>query len=55
MFVMKCLSCGVSVDVDKACVEFPCPSCGKEKIVRCSKCKRLVNKYKCPGCGSAGP
>ncbi|MBI5061624.1 MAG: RNA-binding protein [Candidatus Aenigmarchaeota archaeon] len=52
---MKCTSCGTSVDVDKIWVGFLCPSCEKEKIVRCSRCKKLVNRYKCPGCGFTGP
>jgi len=52
---MKCTSCGVSVDVDNIWVAFECPGCSKERIVRCSRCKKLINKYKCPGCGFSGP
>ncbi|HLD57338.1 MAG TPA: zinc finger domain-containing protein [archaeon] len=52
---MNCNSCGVSVAVDTSWIEFDCPSCGKEKIVRCGKCKRMINKYKCAGCGFSGP
>jgi predicted RNA-binding Zn-ribbon protein involved in translation (DUF1610 family) len=51
----KCSTCGRSVESESIWVEFPCPSCGKVKIVRCEKCKRLENPYICPSCGFRGP
>ncbi|MFQ6124317.1 MAG: zinc finger domain-containing protein [Candidatus Heimdallarchaeota archaeon] len=36
-------------------VSFGCPVCGILSIVRCSKCRRLGNTYKCPNCGFVGP
>jgi len=47
---MLCTSCGVKLLGDSRFVEFLCPSCGKETIFRCSRCKTLSNGYKCK-CG----
>jgi predicted RNA-binding Zn-ribbon protein involved in translation (DUF1610 family) len=52
---MKCASCGKRVEAEKYWVEFTCPKCGKEKIIRCEKCKRLENQYKCSKCSFKGP
>ncbi|MEM5798082.1 MAG: zinc finger domain-containing protein [Candidatus Aenigmatarchaeota archaeon] len=52
---MHCISCGKNVVTESGWVEFPCPQCGKEKILRCEKCKRIVNQYTCPKCGFRGP
>lgn len=47
----SCISCGRNTpDV----VKFECPKC-KAEIVRCSKCRSLSVKYKCPDCGFVGP
>ena len=51
----KCASCNVSIVNDIAAVKFPCPNCGKYTVIRCSKCRKIVTKYKCPGCGFEGP
>jgi len=51
----KCISSNVSVVNDNGAVKFPCPSCGKYTIVRCSNCRKIVTKYKCPVCGFEGP
>ncbi|MEM5812669.1 MAG: zinc finger domain-containing protein [Candidatus Aenigmatarchaeota archaeon] len=53
--VRKCISCGISIEADDKWVEFPCPKCGKQRIIRCSKCKRLMNPYECNKCGFIGP
>jgi hypothetical protein len=45
------MSCGKEF---KEGVSFKCPSCGKENIDRCLKCKKLVVGYKCQ-CGFEGP
>ncbi len=52
---MKCSSCGISLLGDKNFVQFKCPSCDKEMIFRCSKCKILSNEYTCKKCGFIGP
>ncbi len=52
---IRCTSCGKRVEAEKAWVEFMCPKCGKAKIIRCEKCKRMVNTYECPKCGFVGP
>ncbi len=52
---MKCTSCGVSVESEDKWVEFDCPGCSKEHIIRCRKCKELQNVYVCSKCGFEGP
>ena len=51
----RCTTCGLSVESEKIWVDFKCPSCGKTKIIRCERCKRLENPYTCEGCGFKGP
>ena len=51
----KCISCNMSIINDVGAVKFPCPKCGKYTIIRCSKCRKIVAKYKCPLCGFEGP
>jgi predicted RNA-binding Zn-ribbon protein involved in translation (DUF1610 family) len=51
----KCISCNTSVVNDPGSVRFPCPNCGKHTIIRCSNCRKIVTKYKCPLCGFEGP
>ncbi len=51
---MKCVSCGRKVETEPVWVEFLCPGCGKESIIRCDKCKRMENPYTCK-CGFTGP
>ncbi len=55
MMLMKCTNCGIRIEAERVWVEFPCPKCGKVKIIRCDKCRRLENTYKCPECGFVGP
>ena len=52
---VACTSCKTDISVVKKCVSFKCPQCGKEKITRCGKCRRLSVPYICPGCGFEGP
>lgn len=48
---MKCQSC----DADfLEGVSFVCPRCNREKVNRCTKCKKTSVKYKCK-CGFVGP
>ena len=51
----RCVTCGVSVESERIWVEFKCPACSKESIIRCEKCKRLENSYTCKSCGFKGP
>jgi hypothetical protein len=51
----KCITCKVSLVNNKGAVKFMCPSCGKQEITRCGKCREIVAKYKCPECGFEGP
>jgi Zn-ribbon RNA-binding protein len=51
----KCISCNVSIVNDPGAVKFSCPSCGKYAVIRCSNCRKIVAKYKCPLCGFEGP
>jgi Zn-ribbon RNA-binding protein len=51
--VKKCVSCGKEAIFGYS--EFGCPSCGKQKIIRCGDCKELAAKYTCPKCGFSGP
>ncbi|MBL7170204.1 MAG: DUF1610 domain-containing protein [Candidatus Aenigmarchaeota archaeon] len=52
---MICTSCNVNLLGDDRFVKFLCPTCGKEMIHRCSKCKRLSTEYVCKSCGFVGP
>jgi predicted RNA-binding Zn-ribbon protein involved in translation (DUF1610 family) len=52
---MKCKSCGKNVEAERNWVEFTCPACGEDKIIRCEHCKKVVISYKCSKCGFAGP
>jgi predicted RNA-binding Zn-ribbon protein involved in translation (DUF1610 family) len=53
--LMKCTSCGVKIEAEDRWVRFSCPKCNKHKIIRCNKCKRLMNPYECKKCGFVGP
>jgi predicted RNA-binding Zn-ribbon protein involved in translation (DUF1610 family) len=50
-----CTSCNKRVTNDPGTVVFKCPNCGEAVIVRCSHCREVVAKYKCPKCGFEGP
>ncbi|MBI5159513.1 RNA-binding protein [Candidatus Micrarchaeota archaeon] len=52
MSLKNCSSCGKQT---RECVEFICPACGEEKIVRCKHCREIVNPYSCKKCGRTGP
>ncbi len=51
----SCISCKKRVANDNGSVEFVCPQCKKYPIIRCSKCREIVAKFKCPECGFEGP
>ncbi len=52
---MNCISCEVKVTNMTGTAKFPCPDCGKYEIIRCSHCRKIVAKYKCPECEFEGP
>ena len=52
---LRCISCGKRVEAESQWVRFPCPQCGEAEILRCEKCKRQVNPYRCPACKFEGP
>jgi predicted RNA-binding Zn-ribbon protein involved in translation (DUF1610 family) len=55
MMRMKCTNCGINIESEKVWVGFSCPKCGKGKIIRCDRCRKLENQYKCEECGFTGP
>jgi predicted RNA-binding Zn-ribbon protein involved in translation (DUF1610 family) len=50
-----CSTCGIDVIGQEDFVKFNCPSCGEELIIRCRRCKKLSNPYKCSKCDFEGP
>ncbi|MEM2890085.1 MAG: zinc finger domain-containing protein [Candidatus Hadarchaeum sp.] len=50
-----CTSCNRDIAQGEIVVRFPCPSCGEVEILRCAKCRRLSNSYRCSKCGFTGP
>lgn len=52
---MLCSSCGKRIEAEDFWVEFPCPSCAKNQVIRCEKCKTMENPYTCTGCKFSGP
>ncbi|MDO8646900.1 MAG: zinc finger domain-containing protein [Candidatus Diapherotrites archaeon] len=48
-----CSSCNIKIG--KEFVEFKCPKCGKETIVRCKNCRSTSKPYTCKTCGFIGP
>ncbi len=49
----KCSSCNKVVQ--EGYIEFSCPSCGKNEIIRCENCRENSKKYICSECGFEGP
>ena len=52
---LVCSSCKKNVANSKGTAVFNCPSCGKEKVVRCMHCRKIAAKYTCPSCSFEGP
>lgn len=44
-----------SIANDVGSVQFPCPQCGEEMIVRSKNARQIVTKYTCSKCGFEGP
>ena len=51
--IKKCST--LNVEVAKDFVEFKCPACGKSRIVRSMKARKMGLEYTCPECGFVGP
>ncbi|MDE1768659.1 MAG: RNA-binding protein [Candidatus Micrarchaeota archaeon] len=47
-----CVSCG---RLSNEYVEFKCPGCKEETMIRCRSCREKHTKYKCSKCGTEGP
>ncbi len=52
---LTCNSCGTNLIGEDDFVRFDCPKCGEETVIRCRKCRRKKNVYKCGECGFEGP
>lgn len=52
---IQCISCKKRITNDAGAVNFPCPNCGEEEIIRCSGCRKLAVRYKCTKCEFEGP
>lgn len=50
-----CSSCKTKITNQAGVVEFLCPKCAKEKLVRCPKCRKNAVKYTCSQCKFTGP
>lgn len=50
-----CSTCKTHVMARDNFVQFDCPECGEERIVRCRSCKNISNRYVCSKCGFSGP
>ena len=50
-----CTSCGTKISTSERFVKFNCPNCAKTEVVRCSRCKTLMNEYTCGKCKFVGP
>lgn len=53
--IKRCSSCGKRIEAEDKWVEFPCPGCAKQGVVRCGKCKSTMVQYECGKCGFVGP
>jgi predicted RNA-binding Zn-ribbon protein involved in translation (DUF1610 family) len=51
----KCTSCHAEIAPREHAARFLCPNCGDVELVRCEKCRKLSNPYKCEKCGYEGP
>jgi LSD1 subclass zinc finger protein len=52
---LVCTSCKSKLIGTSGSVNFECPSCSKEEIVRCPSCRNDSIKYTCKNCSFVGP
>ncbi|MBR9678456.1 MAG: RNA-binding protein [Nanoarchaeota archaeon] len=50
-----CNTCKTNIVNTEGSTSFSCPSCGKEEIIRCDKCRKISARYTCQSCGYEGP
>ncbi|MBI3033582.1 RNA-binding protein [Candidatus Woesearchaeota archaeon] len=50
-----CLSCKKRIANIRGSARFMCPSCSKYEIIRCTSCRAMATRYKCPECQFSGP
>ncbi|MBI4053628.1 MAG: RNA-binding protein [Candidatus Diapherotrites archaeon] len=48
-----CMTSNREVTIDF--IEFKCPACSKERIVRSLHSRQTAKPYVCPSCGFVGP
>ncbi|MFP3189884.1 MAG: zinc finger domain-containing protein [Thermoproteota archaeon] len=53
--LVRCSSCNRPIPPYERAIKFPCPNCGRTTIIRCERCRKLVNNYICINCGFKGP
>lgn len=51
----QCISCKKRITNVKGTARFLCPGCSKHEITRCTSCRAIAAKYKCPSCSFSGP
>ncbi|HLC51287.1 MAG TPA: zinc finger domain-containing protein [archaeon] len=54
MAIMRCSTCNVQLVGQEEFVRFQCPACSENEIIRCARCRKQSNAYKCK-CGFEGP
>lgn len=52
---IRCSSCGTNLISEEGWVQFDCPSCAGQKVVRCKMCRKGKKAYSCKACGFKGP
>lgn len=52
---LECTTCHTNVVTENSFIKFKCPGCGEVEIIRCERCRKSSNIYKCPKCGFEGP
>lgn len=50
-----CNACKTRVTNLSGAVQFKCPKCAKEDIVRCPHCRKIGAPYVCAACEFTGP
>ena len=51
---LVCISCKKEIS-SPGSVNFKCPNCLKQDIVRCRHCREIASRYVCPKCDFSGP
>lgn len=51
---LRCSTCNINLISEENFVQLDCPRCLAVTIVRCERCRRSSNTYRCD-CGFEGP